>query len=201
MRERRGEASNVWAVPGLTADRPHAIIGHRSEEGFMARDWTNTEIKQIREERSMGAKIRDLCRKWDMSEGHMGRILAGTARKEAGGPINTGQTLNDRRPDIEKISEMTVEEFNAMVEKGRETVPAKKVFIPELERQLRPKEDWSIEGMRKKLAQLEGQSDDTPTEVAPSGIPLPPDWMENYGGQNERRPNDPNDLLDELMKK
>lgn len=163
--------------------------------------FSNEQVRKMRELASMGMRRREICLQFQISGGQLDRILAGTSRLGAGGAISDG-ALPDRRPDIEKINEMTVEQFNQMVEKGRDIVPAKKVFIPELDRQLRPKEDWSIEGMKKKLAQLRGEApDESQTEVSPSGIPLPPDWMENYGGQDERRPNDPNELLDELMKK
>lgn len=159
----------------------------------------DSQIREIRERRQMGESKQSLCLAFRISGGHLDRILNGTARLEAGGPITGGVIAESSRLEKDQVLSMTPEELAEYHLKTKDLAPVKTVYIPELERQLRGKEDWSIEGMRKRLAQ--GRVGETPTEVSPSGIPLPPDWMENYGGQDERRPNDPNELLDELMKK
>lgn len=166
---------------------------------------SDTQIRTIRERRSMGETKQRLCLEFKISGGHLDRILNGTARLGAGGPLSSGELIQEAKIDVKRLSEMTDEERTAFILKGKETAGVKDLPpMPDLDRRMgKETPRMTTEYLKAELERIrkeKGQASiETPT--TPDGYPLPPDWMENYGGQDEKRPNDPNELLDELMKK
>jgi hypothetical protein len=171
----------------------------------MRKDWSDSDVKRMRELRSMGASKVELCLQFKISGGHLDRILNGTARISAGGPLSGGQVLRDERMDGERIFDMTPEEQVKLIEEGREKAG---VRMPDFGL---PKEDPSelaqSYGARTRAQLMAERFGRRPKDkpvfdvaISPSGIPIEPELMKLYGEQNEVKGPDADGLLDDLMK-
>lgn len=164
------------------------------------RSWTDPEIKQIREERAMGATHNALCLKWQMSPGHLARVLAGTARVEAGGPIQSGMVLDTI------VNGMTEAEMALEAKRSGDRVEA--LLKEQAEREMLP--SMGGDGSRAQAygARLSGHRpvskpiDVSNVPVSDSGVPLPPDWAE-FVSKDEGvvKQSEVDQMIDELMKK
>jgi hypothetical protein len=160
------------------------------------RVWTDDEIRSIREERAMGAKRREICRKWQVSEGHLDRILAGTTRREAGGPLTTGETLETRvhgltKEQIDEAARVSGDRVEEMIRKQ-----AEKAMLPSM-------------GSERALGYGARVGIVPPTQSRPvyqdipiseSGVPLPPDWREFQAEEHVVKQSDADRMIEELIR-
>lgn len=169
---------------------------------MMKRHWSDDEIRQMREERSMGAKHREICRKWEISGGHLERILNGTARAKAGGPISTGELLptvvhGKTSEEIDIEAKLSEERFVRLIEKQAQ----REMDEPIPERALgygarpRVRVDAELVATLKKI-HLERDM-----ALSDSGVPLPPDWKEFQTEETVVKQSDADRMLDELINK
>lgn len=149
----------------------------------------------------MGAKHREICRKWEISGGHLERILNGTARAKAGGPISSGELLptlvnGKTTEEIELAAKLSEARFVKMLE----TRAQREMDEPLSERALgygaRPRNQVDVRLVEK----LKKIHEDRELLVTDSGVPLPPDWADFQTEETVVKQSDADRMLEELIK-
>lgn len=155
----------------------------------------------------MGATHNALCLRWQMSPGHLARVLAGTTRVEAGGPIQSGAVLPTlingmTKEEIDLAAKISGDKVEALLKKQaeREMLPSMDYSERALNygARVRPKRGLDLKAVQPTISRPVHHSD---IPVTASGVPLPPDWKD-FASEEETvvKQSDADQLLDELMK-
>lgn len=168
------------------------------------RQWSDAEIKEMREQASRRVKRREICRQFGISGGHLERVLSGMSRTGAGGPLISGEILDTVVNGMTEaqVNEQHKEALDRLEEVQRRREEREKSELPS-ERALgygaRTIADRFSPGFVERMAKIQQERE---LRLSPSGVPLPPDF-EEFAVPEESvvKQSDADLMIDELMKK